>query len=477
MGSQTAAVLDAYRKKRDFSLTAEPTGSKASTGGSELRYVIQKHDARNLHYDLRLEWDGVLKSWAVPKGPSENPSDKRLAVMVEDHPLDYADFEGNIPKGQYGAGTVIVWDYGTWEAVGKISPVKALEKGHLKFRIHGEKLKGIWTLARMNSSNGDNNWLLIKHKDKWSASGDGQPVTERAPESVKSGREIEMVEDEEPAGPAEIKGAKRRKVPPRDMSPELATLTERVPEGEAWLHEIKLDGYRMLACKQGKKVTLTSRNGKDWTDRFGEVTEALQDIAGDALLDGEVVVMDGRGISSFQALQRWLEDQKAGTLAYWAFDLPWADGQDLRNAPLIERKQALRQLLQRSGLGTGGTVRYCDHIAGRGREFHQQACANGLEGIISKKASSHYRGKRTREWLKVKCTRSTWGARRRISSPSAWATQPATASSIPPPCSARSCLKARSRPSSENTFSAAFSRMWQVLRITMSAPRGLSTAS
>ncbi|MEX2581251.1 MAG: DNA ligase D [Verrucomicrobiales bacterium] len=403
-------TLEDYRKKRDFRKTAEPSGEESGRGQSgELSFVVQKHDARRLHYDFRLEWDGVLKSWAVPKGPSDNPSDKRLAVMVEDHPLDYADFEGEIPRGEYGAGTVIVWDRGTWEPEGKTDPGEALEKGSLKFTLRGEKLKGSWTLTRMKGSDGDNDWLLIKHKDRWASPDADTAIVDREPASVATGRTIEEAgageAADESTDPEDVPKSRAAKMLSRPFAPELATLVDAAPEGDDWLHEMKYDGYRILARKQGNKVELLSRNDKDWTDRFAVIAEPLKNLPLDVVMDGEVVVLEDSGLSSFQELQRALKGNGETQLTYYVFDLLWCDGRDLRGASLIDRKAALRGLLDRSRSLDRDVIRYSDHVRGNGPGFFEKACDTGLEGIMSKKASSSYRGKRTREWVKVKCTR------------------------------------------------------------------------
>lgn len=403
--------LEEYRKKRDFRKTEEPSGEKTTRPPGERRsFVVQQHKARTLHYDLRLEWKGVLKSWAVPKGPSDNPDDKRLAVQVEDHPLDYADFEGVIPQGEYGAGSVLVWDRGTWEPEGSADPEEALERGSLKFVLHGKKLQGRWALARMGGSDGKN-WLLIKHKDASASSKPGRPVVERAPRSVQSERTIGEVAEESMevfshgVRFSKLKGAEPAKELPLDLKPELAFLSKLPPRGDEWLHELKYDGYRILARKEGGTIRLLSRNEKDWTARFQPVAKALQSLAGDAVLDGEIVVVDEQGRSSFQSLQRQLKEKKAGRLAYFVFDLPWFQGHDLRGVALEERKEVLRQLLDRSFPGPESLIRFSDHQKGKGELFFQRACQAGVEGIVSKRAGSKYIGRRTRDWLKLKCGR------------------------------------------------------------------------
>ncbi len=400
--------LELYNKKRDFRKTSEPQGNSASRSrdSGKLMFVVQKHDARNLHYDFRLEWDGALKSWAIPKGPSLSPDDKRLAVMVEDHPLDYADFEGVIPKGEYGAGTVLLWDRGEWEPEEGFDPAEGLEKGELKVQLKGEKLKGSWVLVKMKGR-GENNWLLIKHKDK-AASQAGKSVVERLPKSVESGRSLKEIAEGGNAYKtdlAEIAGAKARNAMPAEVHPQLATLADAVPQGPHWIHELKYDGYRILAYLDGESVRLISRNGKDWTSRFQHVADQLKNLSTQAVLDGEVVVLDDDGKSSFQALQQALKSKDKGRLVYFAFDLLWWKGQDLRGARLLDRKAALQQLLGAATDPGEGVLRFSDHIQGSGSEFFERVCEMQLEGVISKKGTSTYHGTRNRDWLKIKCIR------------------------------------------------------------------------
>jgi len=402
-------ALETYRAKRNFARTPEPPDAPG-TAASRLRYVIQRHAARRLHYDFRLELDGVLKSWAVPKGPSPDPADKRLAVHVEDHPLAYGDFEGTIPPGEYGAGTVQLWDQGWWEPVG--DPRAGYRRGKLEFVLHGQRLKGHWALVRMHGRAGDNadNWLLIKERDD--AGGDAPAEADR---SVASGRGMDEIAAQAkprrraaplfaaPSGASPDVPAD----PPADLRPMLATLVKTVPEGDDWLHEIKLDGYRLLAHVRADGVRLYTRSGQDWTARLRGVADA---IAGAALpagvLDGELVVFDATGISRFQLLQQALGDDDGSALHYVAFDLPWCAGEDLRDQPLHARKARLARLL--AGVKTP-VLRYGDHVQGQGPEFFAQACRHGLEGIIAKRADSSYRAARTRSWLKLKC-----GARQEV---------------------------------------------------------------
>ena len=448
-------ALEEYRRKRDFKATPEPAGKvapgkakakgKAKGKAKAQSFVIQKHAASRLHYDFRLEMEGVLRSWAVPKGPSLDPGEKRLAVHVEDHPLDYGGFEGIIPKGQYGGGTVLLWDRGTWTPEEEGDPVAAYRKGKLKFRLDGEKLHGGWTLVRMHGrQGGDNgeNWLLIKENDDTARPGSGDAIVQERPESVESGQSLEEIAAEpdrvwqsnraESAGDdfkakiaakaAKAVGAKKNRTAPTDptdrsaemktipgarkakmpavIEPELATLVDEVPRGEEWIHEIKYDGYRALCHLKDGEARLITRSGKDWTDHFAPVArEAATLPAREAVLDGEVVVLEADGTSSFQALQNALSENRGKDLVYFAFDLLHLDGYDLRPAALAARKEALGGLLA----GRAGAVRFGDHVRGGGEGFYRQACDFALEGIVSKRADLPYRAGRSKDWLKVKC--------------------------------------------------------------------------
>jgi bifunctional non-homologous end joining protein LigD len=466
-------ALEAYKRKRNFKKTPEPAGKKAKPKVKGRSYVIQKHAATRLHYDFRLELDGVLLSWAVPKGPSLDPGEKRLAVHVEDHPVDYGDFEGIIPKGQYGGGTVLLWDQGTWEPVGDAAdaangPAAAHRKGHLKFLLHGEKLEGGWNLVRMHGEKAGEdkeNWLLIKENDEFAVPGSGEAIVLDRPESVASGSSIEEIaadpervwesnrkgaeetgsfkekvrraaakalpaakkagkatakkraprakkkpEDEEgdrgTFAPSAIPGAKKSALPKGGIGgiePELATLVDEAPPGEEWFHEIKFDGYRVL-CEIDEaddgKVHLWTRRGKDWSDRFQPVAEAALNLpVRQALLDGEVVVLEADGRTSFQALQNALTGGRDKDLVYFAFDLLYLDGYDLRKASLRDRKAALAQVLA----GPKSVVRYSEHVEGQGDAFFRHACSLSLEGIVTKRAEAPYRSGRGKDWLKVKC--------------------------------------------------------------------------
>ncbi len=428
------ATLDLYRAKRDFSRTKEPqggkAGKKAAVGGA---FVIHKHAARRLHYDLRLEHDGVLWSWAVTRGPSLDPDEKRLAVHVEDHPLEYGAFEGTIPVGQYGAGAVIIWDEGIWAPEG--DPAFGMAKGHLSFMLKGHKLAGQWHLVRLKPRKGErrDNWLLIKVDDE-AARSDGD-VLEIAPDSVKSGLSVEAVGRGEaadakvwaktkrpgtagnaPAGAATRKPPAKKSAPaasrksvdadplPPFVEPCLATLQDKPPAGETWLHEVKFDGYRLQARIKDGKATLLTRSGLDWTDRFGAtLAKALGALPCDtALLDGEVVVMGENGVSSFSALQEALSEGETGELVFFGFDVLHLDGEDLRGEPLLARKERLEHLFQAAG--TEGPLRYSEHFIEPGQTMLRHACRMGLEGVISKRADAPYRSGRGRDWVKSKCT-------------------------------------------------------------------------
>lgn len=408
--------LAKYREMRDFSRTQEPRGNargKALKGREPaLAFVVQKHDARNLHYDFRLELDGVLLSWAVPKGPSLNPAVKRLAMEVEPHPLEYGNFEGTIPKGEYGGGTVMVWDRGSWKPDG--DPKQALSKGHLAFSLYGEKLKGAWHLVRTKRLADDQHgnqegkgWLLFKSRDE--QANDDDTLLADQPDSVQSGRNLAQIADgkapksaSQPRKKAKSR-AKSSQDLPQEAEPELATLVDKAPAGDDWVHEIKLDGYRILARVEKGEVTLLTRNGKDWSERMPSLRHALEQLHVEtALIDGELVALDSRGVSHFQTLQNSLRDGSDGALVYYAFDLLHLDGEDVTARPLLERKSLLRELLERSKLTPNGSVRFSAHVVGNGPAFFENACKLGLEGTIAKRATSPYRSGRGRDWLKIK---------------------------------------------------------------------------
>jgi bifunctional non-homologous end joining protein LigD len=426
--------LKEYKRKRDFHKTPEPVGGTPNPA-TGLRYVIQKHAASRLHYDFRLEHNGTLKSWAVPKGPSLDPTVKSLAIQVEDHPIDYVSFEGLIPQGEYGGGTVMVWDQGTWEP--EVDAEKGLKQGKLKFRLHGKKLNGSWALVRMGGRAGDGgkNWLLIKHRDDESRPVSEFDVLKREPKSVISGRDMDAIASDADAvwssngkssrkaksksptkkraantpsrkrtEPAKVTGARKTSLPD-DFTPQLATLASRVPNGDQWLHELKFDGYRILAFFDGrKKARLITRKGNDWTARFQTVADALGKLKlRNTILDGEVVSLDQHGVSNFQQLQNSMKSGDADSLTYYLFDLPYLDGYDLTQTPLIERKELLTGVVFAANSKNDGIVRYSDHIQGQGENVLQHACRSAMEGIIAKRADSTYQQFRSRDWLKVKC--------------------------------------------------------------------------
>jgi len=425
--------LSSYRKKRNFEKTSEPSGDVKVAPSRERRFVIQKHAATRLHYDLRLEFDGVFKSWAVTKGPSLDPHDKRLAVEVEDHPLDYGDFEGTIPEDQYGGGTVMLWDRGTWESD---DPDRGFKKGDLKFTLHGGKLHGSWVLVQMKGDRYGGkrtNWLLIKHRDEYARDGGGDIVEEDR--SVASGRSMEQIaagkgrapkpfmlangksradaswnSNRGPAAearaktkvaPAKVK-AKASKVStmPDFVPPQLCASAERPPRGDAWCHEIKFDGYRVQLRVEGGAVALNTRKGLDWADRFPEIAKEGGGLP-DALIDGEIVAIDHKGLPDFSALQAAIADRKTANLVYFAFDLLFADGEDLRALPLHERKARLKRLLE-ARKGKAKLIRYVEHFEEDGEAVLQSAKQLSLEGIISKKLGARYHSGRSDSWTKAK---------------------------------------------------------------------------
>lgn len=395
-------ALEEYRRKRDFTRTPEPAGAVAAAGNPVGEFVVQKHAARRLHYDFRLELDGVLKSWAVTRQPSMEAGARRLAVHVEDHPLDYGDFEGVIPKGQYGGGTVLLWDRGAWQAVG--DPHDGYAKGKLKFRLDGQRLRGGFTLVRMKGEGGKN-WLLIKERDGEAgaelddvhsvASGRTMEEIAAAPERVwRSDRAADPRLD-----PGAVAGARLGALPDR-LAPMLASLADAAPEGAQWLHEIKLDGYRMLARVERGRCRMVSRNGHDWTAKFPTIVTACASLpCREAWLDGEVVALDRHGVSRFHDLQARIGTGNDAGLAYHLFDLVHLDGHDLAKVALEERKRLLKALLPAEG-----PLRYTDHLDGQGPAFLRQACAFALEGVVSKRRDRPYRPGRGKDWLKVKCT-------------------------------------------------------------------------
>ncbi|MEP6727626.1 MAG: DNA ligase D [Bacteroidota bacterium] len=414
--------LAVYKKKRSFKETPEPSGGKATY--QQLRFVIQKHDASHLHYDFRLEMEGVLKSWAVPKGPSTDPSIKRLAMMVEDHPYDYRNFEGIIPKGQYGGGTVIVWDEGTYEsAEGEFTDKKSMEKnllhqlhkGKIIFTLHGEKLKGEYALVK-SSYRGENSWLLMKVKDKYAKETD---ITKKE-KSVISGKTIKQMEKtpDKVYGRRTVKRNTHKKEAiiskkkikaegtgvrtkfPATLSPMLATLVDKPFDAEDWLYEVKWDGYRAVAHLNKGKVELKSRNNKSFNEKFYPVYEALKELKLDVVLDGEIIVSSDEGVSNFGELQNW-RSEADGRLIYYVFDVLWLNGYSLLDLPLLERREKLLALIP-----DNETIRVSQTFNSTGTEFFKVASSMKLEGIMAKKADSIYEpGARTKDWLKIKVAR------------------------------------------------------------------------
>ncbi|MDI1266621.1 MAG: DNA ligase D [bacterium] len=430
--------LSTYRKKRDFGKTSEPSGDVAVAPAKARRFVIQKHDATRLHYDLRLEFDGVFKSWAVTRGPSLDPGDKRLAVEVEDHPLDYGDFEGTIPDSEYGGGTVQLWDRGTWESD---DPERGFRKGVLIVVLHGEKLHGSWVLVRMKGDRYGGtrtNWLLIKHRDEYVRQGRTNDILE-ADRSVASGRtmaEIAAGKGKAPkpfmlakgktradaiwhsnrgmAADARARGkivasspvatetsrAKKISAMPDFVAPQLCASVERPPNADGWCHEVKFDGYRAQLRVEGGDVALLTRKGLDWADKFAAIAKSAKTLP-DALIDGEIVALDENGLPNFSALQAAISDNKTGKLIFYAFDLLFSGGEDLRALPLRERKERLQRLLDRRN-GKDSPIRYVDHFVVRGDVMLDSARKMSLEGIISKKLESPYRSGRSESWTKAK---------------------------------------------------------------------------
>ncbi|MPQ85833.1 DNA ligase D [Pseudomonas sp. MAFF 730085] len=395
-----AKPLSEYQRKRDFQITGEPSGS-ATTGkraASALSFVIQKHDARNLHYDFRLELDGVLLSWAVPKGPSLDPSQKRLAVHVEDHPLGYGDFEGNIPAGQYGAGDVIVWDRGVWQP--HDDPHKAYAAGKLKFTLVGEKLAGDWALVRtrLKGSGDKEQWLLIKEKDQQARAAADYDILKDQPKSVLSDASVGTPKAR--AKRPKASATKTRQALPEQFTPQLATLVDRAPDGD-WHYEIKFDGYRMLARILDGEVRLFTRNGHDWTDRLPRQVKALQALKlGDSWLDGEVVSLNDDGLPDFQALQNAFEVDRSLHIVYYLFDAPFLEGEDQREAPVEARRAALKSALSSS---RSKLLRFSEAFVANQRDIFESACDLALEGLIGKRLGSPYVSSRSTDWIKLKC--------------------------------------------------------------------------
>jgi bifunctional non-homologous end joining protein LigD len=382
--------LEEYQAKRDFSRTPEPRGGRTADPGKQ-SFVVQRHDARHLHFDFRLELDGVLKSWAVPKGISADPAIRRLAIQVEDHPLSYASFEGTIPAGAYGAGTVQIWDRGQWVPEGDVH--RALERGKLLFTLKGKRLRGRWSLIRFRSQSereGKEYWLLRKLPLSASSGGRRTSTIDRLPRSLSRGR------------PARRRSSPLRSPLPEGLEPELATRVGQAPSGEDWIHEVKFDGYRFLTTIEDGKVHMWTRNHRDWAPHFPRLVRELVALkTRSAVLDGEVLALRADGKSDFGLLKEVLSTGAEGVLFYYLFDLLHLDGTDYRSLPLLERKAALSDLL--AGSRGSPHLRYSDHVRGNGDLFYRQACKMMLEGIVSKRVDSPYRPGRARDWLKVKC--------------------------------------------------------------------------
>jgi len=441
------ALLARYQSMRDFSKTAEPSGKEAARPAGRLRFVIQKHAATRLHFDFRLELDGVFKSWAVTRGPSLDPADKRLAVEVEDHPLDYGDFEGTIPKGQYGGGTVMLWDRGYWEPEGGADPHEGLKKGDLKVVLHGERLKGSFVLVRMKRRGNEkrDNWLLIKHHDGWAVEEHGEVLVEGETTSVASGRSMEEIaagkgkgpkpfmtagkprasagevwrsnhghdpdhgDDDPPAAkPSRAAAAPRPKAVkikavalPGFVPPQLAKSVDRPPGGAGWVHEIKFDGYRLQIRVENGKATVRTRSGLDWTSRFKEIARDAEALP-DGLYDGEACALDHDGSPDFPALQAALSDGRTGDLIFFTFDLLFSGGTDVRALPLRQRKAQLKAILEAAPKARA-RLRYVDHFETAGDAVLQSACRMSLEGIVSKRLDAPYRSGRSEDWIKAKC--------------------------------------------------------------------------
>jgi bifunctional non-homologous end joining protein LigD len=440
-------LLANYRAKRDFSKTAEPSGSATVKTSKGLRFVVQKHAASHLHYDLRLELDGVFKSWAVTKGPSLDPHDKRLAVEVEDHPLDYGDFEGTIPKGQYGGGTVMVWDRGYWDCE---DPESAYDKGKLDFTLEGEKLQGGWILTRMRKREGEKrtNWLLIKHRDEFAREGKKNRILDEDT-SVASSRSMDEITAGKGRGPKPFVTAKKSRAPakaqwkshrasarvsstkkrsrpisersgnsrtkkigtrkaaternmPPFIAPQLCSSVERPPSGGDWIHEIKFDGYRIQMRVESGNVSLKTRKGLDWTPKFGAIAAAAGELP-DCIVDGEIVALDHRGSPDFAGLQAALSEGTSDDLIFFAFDLLFLQGQDLRERSLADRKLALEGLLEKAYGKDQAEIRYVEHFETGGEAVLKSACRMSLEGIVSKQAGARYASGRTDSWTKAKC--------------------------------------------------------------------------
>ncbi|MGE0179221.1 MAG: DNA ligase D [Sphingomonas sp.] len=400
MAKRKADPLAAYNRKRNFSKTKEPAGKIAAKRGKTRIFMVQKHDATRLHYDFRLELAGTLKSWAVTRGPSLDPADNRLAVRTEDHPMRYATFEGTIPKGEYGGGTVMLWDRGTWEPEPGKDPAKTIEEGHLHFTLHGERMKGEWVMFRMKprGKERNENWILKKIDDDFAGSSTG--LTDMHLTSIETGRTMQAIAEGKRAASHERDKASRASLP-KFQPPQKATLVDHVPTGSGWLFEMKYDGYRCLLAIAGGKARIYTRTGLDWTDKFPEIAAAAADLpVASALFDGEIVSVDGKGNTDFSALQEAISAGGHG-LTLFLFDALAIDAEALAKRPNVERKQRLAAAL---GAGAPPFILYADHIVGKGEALYEAMCAAGQEGVIAKRADAPYRGARTKNWLKIKCT-------------------------------------------------------------------------
>ncbi len=406
MAKSAALDIATYNRKRDFTKTKEPKGRKLKGSGDS--FVVQKHEASRLHWDFRLELDGVLKSWAVPKGPSIDPGEKRLAMRTEDHPLDYGTFEGTIPEGEYGGGTVMLWDKGIWIPQPGKDPSKTIEEGHLHFTLEGERMKGEWVLFRLSPRPGERGepWMLKKVNDEYADAENGNELVDEGTTSVTTGRtmaEIAAGEDVWRSNRGGQKGGRAKKkagkAPPAFQPPQLATLVDDVPTGSDWLYEYKYDGYRLLLSVGDGVATAFTRHGKDWSDKFKALVKAAANLPAGCLIDGEAVALDKDGKPSFQLLQSTLKDQKGANLVFYAFDLLVDRGEDIKRLPNIVRKDRLASLLA----GVNPPIIYGDHVIGKGEALLKEVCRQKGEGIVAKKASCPYKGTRTRNWLKIKC--------------------------------------------------------------------------
>ncbi|MBP9233185.1 MAG: DNA ligase D [Hyphomonadaceae bacterium] len=427
--------LDTYRSMRDFTRTAEPSGERQVASAKQLRFVIQKHAATRLHYDLRLEFGGVFKSWAVTRGPSLDPADKRLAVEVEDHPLDYGDFEGTIPKGEYGGGAVLMWDRGYWAPEPGVDAERALKKGELKFVVAGERIKGGFVLVRLRRREREkrDNWLLIKHRDEYAREGGGDVTDEDT--SIASGREMDAIAAGKGRKPKPFmlrtaekadavwhskrtkeaakqpapkrKSLTRRSKPaagpalrklPEFIEPQLCELRERAPGGAGWAHEVKFDGYRVQLRVEKHKAALRTRKGLDWTAKFGATARAAQPLP-DCIIDGELVALDKAGAPSFAALQAAISNAATDNLTFFAFDLMCVGKEDLRSLPLSDRKKRLQEVIA----GLEPLIRFTTHLETAGDAVLQAACRMDLEGVVSKRIDAPYQSGRSETWVKSKC--------------------------------------------------------------------------